>query len=155
MSRQNKPYFPLFVDISNKKIIVVGGGKIAQRRIETLLDFTNNLWVIAPEVTNAISLLNKNQQIHWIKDIYHSYMIADADIVLAATNDDLCNDMIAKDCKSRHILVNTAHKKESCDFYFPGIVKHKNIVTGITASGSNHHEAKKAREQISQALKEK
>lgn len=152
MDRQNKLYFPMFVDISDKKIIIVGGGKIAQRRIETLLDFADNLWVIAPEITAPIARLSDNQQIHWIKDVYHTDMIVGADIVLAATNDAACNDKVAEDCKSRHILVNTAHKKEACDFYFPGIVRQGNIVAGVTASGLNHHEAKEARERISQAL---
>ena len=50
MNSEKKPYFPMFVDLSEKKVVVVGAGTIAKRRIRTLLDFTNHLVVIAPEV---------------------------------------------------------------------------------------------------------
>ena len=47
----DRSYFPLFVDISGKKTLVVGGGRIARRRIKTLLSFTPDIWVVAPEAT--------------------------------------------------------------------------------------------------------
>ena len=50
MTDEARPYFPMFVDISHKKVVVVGAGTIAKRRIRTLVDFTENLTVIAPEV---------------------------------------------------------------------------------------------------------
>ena len=49
-----KPYFPMFVDISKKKILVIGGGKIAERRVETLLKFADNITVISPEMTERL-----------------------------------------------------------------------------------------------------
>ena len=58
-----KPYFPLFVDISEKKMVVFGGGKIATRRVDTLLGFTENITVIAPQVTDRIKKLSKEKQI--------------------------------------------------------------------------------------------
>ena len=48
---KNKPYFPMFIDLSDKNIVVVGGGNIATRRVKTLLSFTRNIRVIAPKVT--------------------------------------------------------------------------------------------------------
>lgn len=152
MEKSPPLYFPLFVDLSEKRILVIGGGKIAQRRIETLLDFATDICVVAPEITDKLRILSENRRIQWIQDVYHTNLTEGADIVLAATNSSSCNDQIAADCKARKIPVNTAHKKESCDFYFPGIVRQGNIVTGISTSGLNHHEAKEARERISQAL---
>ena len=49
-----KPYFPMFVDVSKKKILVIGGGKIAERRVETLLKFADNITVISPEMTERL-----------------------------------------------------------------------------------------------------
>ena len=54
---KNKPYFPMFIDLSDKNIVVVGGGNIATRRVKTLLSFTRNIRVIAPKVTMEIRKL--------------------------------------------------------------------------------------------------
>lgn len=154
MKQQHKLYFPLFVDISQKKVVIIGGGKIAQRRIETLLVFTEHIYVIAPEVTDPIKELNTQGKIHWIHEAYRPELLEGAELVLAATNDPECNESVVRYCNEKRIPVNTAHKKEACDFFFPGIARHGNIVAGITANGLNHKEAKKARECISRALEE-
>ena len=60
MSRR---YFPLFVDISCQKIVVIGGGQVAQRRIETLLSFGADLWVAAPEITERLKDLAKEESV--------------------------------------------------------------------------------------------
>ena len=56
---KNKPYFPMFIDLSDKNIVVVGGGNIATRRVKTLLSFTRNIRVIAPKVTMEMMELGK------------------------------------------------------------------------------------------------
>lgn len=154
MEKQKKLFFPLFIDLSEKKIVVIGGGNIAQRRVETLLPFTQNILVVAPEATDKIKNLDSDHQIQWIRNTYHESILDGADIVLAATNDPFCNEAVAKDCKAKKIPVNTAHNKDLCDFYFPGISIKDPIVAGVTANGLSHKGAKKARECISRALEE-
>lgn len=149
-----KPYFPMFIDVSEKRIVVVGGGKIAQRRIETLLTFADDILVAAPEITEAIRELCEEKRIRWVETPYHSDLLYDADMVLAATDDAQCNERIVEDCHKRGILVNAAHKKELCDFYFPAIVNKENLVVGVTTSGLSHREARRAREQIENVLNE-
>ena len=77
-----------------------------------------------------------------------------ADIVLAATDDAALNEEVARCCRKRGILVNTSHKKELCDFYFPAVAIQGNVVAGITASGQDHAKARKAAGQIRLALKD-
>lgn len=147
-AEQKKLYFPLYVDLSKKKIVIVGGGKIASRRIETLLDFSDHIMVIAPEVTERLEQLSQNKQIRWMKDSYHEEVIEGADLVLAATNDEACNVRVVEDCRARNIPVNTSHKKELCDFYFPGILCRENLVMGFCSGGQNHRKVKETREKI-------
>lgn len=146
------PYFPMFVDISGKKIVVVGGGKIAQRRVETLLCFAKDILVVAPEITKEIRELYESARIQWVETPYHTEVLRDADMVLAATDDAQCNEQVVEDCHERGILVNAAHKKELCDFYFPGIIQKENLVVGITSSGLSHSEVRQVREQIENTL---
>lgn len=148
----NKRYFPLFIDISKKKVIVIGGGKVAERRVKTLLEFVNHIEVVSPEVTRDLYGLSERREITWIKGCYTAGVLDGADMVLAATDNADCNEKIVRDCRERGILVNTAHKKEMCDFYFPAVAVSKNVVAGITASGMNHSQAGGVRKRIEDLL---
>ena len=80
--------------------------------------------------------------------------LAGAFFVLAATDDAACNEQIVTDCRKLGILVNTSHRKELCDFYFPGLAVKEELVAGITASGDSHAQARDARIQVEKALEE-
>ena len=148
-------YFPLFMDISDQKIVVVGGGRVAQRRIETLLAFAPDLWVASPEVTDRLRELAEEGKIHWMEEVYSEKLfekLPDMKMLLAATDDPECNETAVKEARKRGILVNTAHKKELCDFYFPAIAGKDEVVAGICASGLSHKKARRAREAVEHAL---
>ena len=78
---KTKKYFPLFMDLNSKKVMVVGGGTIAERRIRTLLDFVEEIWVIAPEISDGIRELKEQGRIFWKKKRYEREDIYDADLV--------------------------------------------------------------------------
>lgn len=149
-----RPYFPIFIDISEKQILIIGGGRIALRRVKTLLGFTDKIRVIAPRVTEEIEKYAEEGWIRWIRDEYCSEYLEGADIVLAATDDPVCNELVAADCRKRGILVNVSHAQELCDFYFPAIVKEDQIVVGITSSGTDHKKVRRVREVIEDTLKQ-
>ncbi len=65
-----KPYFPLFIDISQKSIVVVGGGRIAERRVKTLLQFAEDIQVISPKLTEELRCLAESRRIEWIQKRY-------------------------------------------------------------------------------------
>lgn len=148
MPKQIKPYFPMFVDLSSRHIVVIGAGTIAKRRIRVLLEFTNNLTVIAPEVNQELLDLEKRGSLRIIKQKYQPEFIYKADIVIAATNEHQLNEEIYQLCQDHNILVNVCSDKNLCDFYFPGIARKDNLVIGVTASGANHKQAKKLIEKI-------
>ncbi|MDO4490985.1 MAG: bifunctional precorrin-2 dehydrogenase/sirohydrochlorin ferrochelatase [Lachnospiraceae bacterium] len=150
--KQNKKYFPVFIDISEKKIVVVGAGKIGSRRIRTLLDFNDHITVIAPEAQPEILELAQEGRINWIRQNYERELILDADMVLACTDDPELNSGIYSVCKCLGIQINVCSDKNKCDFYFPGVVHDENVVIGITASGADHHQAKEVREKIEKIL---
>ena len=138
---KTKRYFPMFIDLSDKKIVVVGGGNIATRRVRTLLQFTRNITAIAPKCTMELQELPVKRS-----DFDMAYM------VIAATNDWKLNDEIYRVCKEEGIYVNVADDKSKCDFYFPGIYMKDEVVVGITASGLDHSRAKKVRIAIQEAM---
>ena len=132
---KTKKYFPLFMDLNSKKVMVVGGGTIAERRIRTLLDFVEEIWVIAPEISDGIRELKEQGRIFWKKKRYEREDIYDADLVLAATDDRKVNEDIYSACKCLGILVNTASDRRKCAFYFPGILLEEDVVMGFNSGG--------------------
>ena len=149
-------FFPLFVNLENKKIIVVGAGKIATRRIETLLEFVDGFTVIAQEFSevvleNSDRLLLKKRGF----DVRDLQELTSNDIVLALTDDSKLNENIAMYCHEKNIFVNISTNKELCSFYFPAIASHDGIVAGVTANGQNHKKARFMRERVESAMKEK
>ena len=154
MRNRKKPYFPMFVDLSEKRVYVVGAGTIAKRRIRSLCSFTNPLTVVAPEVNPELNEMEKNGQIHILRKKYVSSDIEDAQIVIAATNDHKTNDEIYRFCKERDIVVNVCSDKNKCDFYFPGLAYKDDVVVGVTANGANHRKAKAVVEKIREMLQE-
>lgn len=149
---KNKRFFPMFVDLSDKKIVVVGGGNIATRRIKTLLQFTRNITAVAPKTTMELHELGKAGFVNLINRPVKRSDFTMAFMVIAATNDWKLNDEIYRVCKEEGIYVNVADDKSKCDFYFPGIYMQDEVVVGITASGLNHKKARKVRVAIQEAM---
>lgn len=146
------PYFPIFIDLSEKKILVIGAGKIARRRITVLCRFTPTLTVIAPDSLPEIEALAEEGTIRLLRKSYEEEDIEGADIVFAATNDHDVNDRIHDDCKKYGIMVNVSTDRRKSDFYFPGIAAKGDIVVGVTASGKDHAGAKRVSEQVRKLL---
>ena len=149
---KNKRYFPMFIDLSDKKIVVVGGGNIATRRIRTLLQFTRNITAIAPKSTMELQELGKTGYVNLITRPVKRSDFDMAYMVIAATNDWKLNDEIHRVCREEGIYVNVASDREACDFYFPGVYMRDEMVVGVTASGLDHKKAKRIREEIQKAL---
>ena len=102
-------YFPLFVDLEQKKIVVVGAGRIAERRIQTLLSFEAQITVIAPEASVKIRKLAKEGRLHWQQERWSPEAESFLDgslFVLAAVDDGAVNKAVFRACRARGIPVN-------------------------------------------------
>ena len=152
MPDTKKPYFPMFIDLTEKKVVVAGAGTIAKRRIRSLLNFTNHLTVIAPEVNKELKSLEAEGLLTILKRKCEMEDFYSADLVIAATNDAQINNAIYDTCRKQGIIVNVCSDKQKCDFYFPGIAMKDQVVVGITASGKDHKRAKALVEQIRSIL---
>ena len=139
---EKKKYFPIFIDLSEKKIVVIGGGTIAGRRINTLCHFCDHVLVVAPEVTPVVKELVQQEKVTWIRATYDRSYLTDANLVVAATDHTQVNHQVKADClelekeQNRQIFVSVADDKSLCDFYFPSIVQDEEMVIGINSGGA-------------------
>lgn len=156
-----KHFFPAFLDISEKHIVVVGGGSIATRRVRTLLEFASDITVVAPDISDGLRGLVIEQAVIWIKDEYKKEYLYNKDIVVAATSNPEVNHMVHNDSKAlekqcgKNMLVSIADDRNLCDFYFPSVVKMDDVVIGINSGGSSPRETKEVRKQIENILNSK
>lgn len=138
-------YFPFFIDLKYKKCLIVGGGKVAERKIEKIKNFGADITVIAPAVTPCIE---NNKELKIIKRKYKEGDETDFFFVIAATDNRDINKIISKRCKEKNILVNVADDPEFCSFLFPAIVKEGKLSVGISTSGSSPTAAIEIKDRI-------
>ena len=109
---KSKSFFPLYVNLEGKLAVVVGGGKIATRRVKALSQFTREIRVVSPKVTQELEDLSKAGAVAWINRKCRRSDLSDAYMVIAATDDRRVNDDIYRICKEEGIYVNVASDKE-------------------------------------------
>ena len=153
-STERKKFFPLFVDISGKKALIAGGGKIAERRIKILLDYGADISVIAPEVSEYIENAASLGTIRLFKRKYKEGDITDLTpyLVIAATDDRQVNHEIAMEAKNLNINVSVADCREECTFFFPAIADNGSFLAGLVSKDGDHSGVKKMAEKIRKAL---
>ena len=147
-------FFPLFVNLNNKRVVFVGGGTVALRRLRTILPFVGSVDVVAPEVTPDIQAMADSGAVKLHLEPFSPACIEDADMVFACTNDPELNARIAKDCNDAGRMVSVSSNRALCDFYFPGVVQHENMVVGISAAGRDHRRVRQLRQRIERLLDE-
>ncbi len=151
---QDYPRFPLFVDISKKRVLVAGAGKIAARRAAVLAEFGAVVLVAAPDGCAQMEQLEQSGQVHWERRPVRETDLAGVYLAVAATNRPDVNGRLAKLCRERGIMVSHAGDESQCSFYFPGIAREGELVAGVVADGKNHSLAKQAAQSLRIWLKQ-
>ncbi len=146
-------YFPIFFDLSGKKILFVGGGRIATRRILAMLSFDCEITVVAPAISEKLEqVIKAGEPIAWINRAFFDEDLKGCDIVCGCTDREALNHNIYQSCKDMGILVNNCSNKEECDFYFPAIVKNEDTVVAVNCGGRDHKKTKEVKEKIQKLL---
>lgn len=142
-------HFPLFLDLHGKRVAVIGGGQIALRRVTTLRRFGAAISVTAPEICEELAAL-PDVALH--RRPYNASDVADAVLVLAATNDPGLNRSITADARAAGALANNASDRADSDFYFPAIALGDGLCAGICGTGEDHRAVARAAAAVRQAL---
>ena len=150
-------WFPLFVNLENKKILVIGGGKIAYKKITKILEYSANVTIVTEKIEEEklLQLENvkivDNKRIENDKDIIGE-LVKDYFLVIAATNDEELNENIAKICDSRGVLINNISSKTEMNAMFGGIVKNSEFQIAISTSGKNCKRSRAMKSEIQKVL---
>src|SRR5680860_308129 len=114
--------YPILLKLKNKKILVVGGGKIAERKVIRLLKAEANVLLVSPEITDSLQKFVDEKIIVHNKRKFIKEDLKNAFLVIAATNDKKVNHLIFRESEKNGILVNVVDEPDHCNFYVPSIV---------------------------------
>ena len=149
--------FPLFIKMDGRKVMVIGGGSVALRKIRILTDYGADIRIISGEVRNELKMMAEAGRLEWQKENLtekHLSELDEAFLVICASNDETVNAMAANYCQRRHILVDCAKPGENSDCVFPSVVRRGNVVVGISTSGGVPALTRHLREKIEAVLPE-
>ncbi|WP_303869422.1 bifunctional precorrin-2 dehydrogenase/sirohydrochlorin ferrochelatase [Acetobacterium wieringae] len=127
---------PLLFNLKNKKILVVGGGKVAARRIGTILENGAQVIAVSPDFCEAIIRI-ENSQLTLINAGYHKEQLADIDLAVAATDNRDLNGQIKTDCQSKKIWCNRVDDPEDSDFIFPSVIRRGDLTLSVCTEGAS------------------
>lgn len=130
-------YFPMFVDMTERECLIVGGGNVAYRKVIVMLDFGAKVTVVAEDICEELGKLTIENQITFIKRRFERKDCDGMEMVIAATDDNALNHEIAEYCKAKDIMVNAVDQKADCSFIFPSYIKEKNLVAAFSSGGNS------------------
>lgn len=129
-------YLPIFLTIQGKPCLVVGGGEIATRKVNTLLKAGGNVTVMSLELTEELRAFVEAGRIDWLTEPFDSESIGTYSLVVAATSDTALNEKISEAIRSKHGLINVVDNPKYCNFIFPAIVDRTPLVLAISSGGA-------------------
>ena len=138
-------YFPAFIKLDNKKILIVGGGYIAHEKLEHLLDFTNDITLIAKDYNEDTKELISKQSLKYSQRGYELDDIKGFDIIIAAVDDFDLQEAIYNESRKYTCLCNCVDLPKYCDFIFPSYIKKGDLTIAVSTSGSSPAMAKNLR----------
>lgn len=141
-------YYPVFLDIKDKICVIVGGGEVALRKAERLLDCGANVSIISPNLTPELAALKDKNLIAHVAAEYSGDLINQAALIIGATDDEKINARISKDARARGIPVNIVDDPQKCDFILPSIVQRGDLVIAIGTGGKSPALARHLREEL-------
>ncbi|QGU94316.1 bifunctional precorrin-2 dehydrogenase/sirohydrochlorin ferrochelatase [Clostridium bovifaecis] len=143
-------FYPLMINIQNKLVIVVGGGKVALRKVEKVLEFQGMVRVVSPEyIDNFKDLKNRfSERLEIIDDKYKDDYIKDAFLVIGATSNKDVNENIRKYCKENSILCNIVDNIAISDFIVPSSIKRGSLVIAVSTIGKSPTLASKIKKEL-------
>lgn len=127
-------FFPFFIDIEGRQGLIVGGGRVAARKVKKLMPFGPELTVVAPVIVPQI---REYEGLHLKERLFQDEDINGCTFVIAASDDQELNGHVSRLCKEAGVLVNVVDDKESCGFLFPALVKRGRLIAGISTEGAS------------------
>ena len=136
-------YYPVFLNLSETVCLVVGGGTVAGRKVDSLLEAGGNIRLVSPELTLHLQALGREGRITVQQRLYQPDDLAGVSLVIAATDDTALQQHVAADAKQAVVLCNIVDQPGLCSFIVPAVIKQGDLAIAVSTSGASPALAKK------------
>jgi precorrin-2 dehydrogenase/sirohydrochlorin ferrochelatase len=141
-------YYPILVDLRGKKVLVVGGGNVAQRKIETLLEYGASVYVVSRDLTEALRRTADAGGINVMGYEFGESHLDGVFMVIAATDDSELNQRVSRFARDKGVLVNAVDQPLDCTFIVPAILRRGDLLIAVSTSGKSPALARKIKEEL-------
>ncbi len=148
MYDQISPYYPVFVNIHDRKCLVVGGGNVALRKVQSLLEHGANVEVVSPTLCPELSQMAGEGTIQALQRGYRAEDLEHALLAIAATDDAKTNESVAAEARQRGALVNVVDDPQHSDFIVPSYFSRGDVIVAVSTSGTSPALARKIRTRL-------
>lgn len=129
-------YFPVYIKLTDKTCLIVGGGAVATRKVRLLAKAGGMIKVVAPKIDRGLEVLaSELANIRLCKKTYDESDLEGVILVIAATNDEEINKQVAKDAEVRNILVNVVDRPAFCRFIMPSVIDRSPLIVALASNG--------------------
>ena len=146
--QETSPYHPILLHIQGKKCLVVGGGNVALRKAQALLEHSANVEIVSPDFCPELKQLAEKRDVRAIHRDYKPEDLKDAFIVIAATDDAKTNENVAAEARRAGILVNVVDDPNNSDFIVPSYFIRGDVIVAVSTSGKSPALARKIRSDL-------
>ena len=140
--------YPLFLDLTEQKVVVIGGGPVATRKIRMLLIAGAVVTAISPKATAAIRQWAQDKRVSWTRRPYHAGDLRRACLVVAATDREEINRRVCAEAKRRRLLVNCIAPPSAGNFIVPSVIHRGGVTVAISTGGASPAFAKRLRRDL-------
>ena len=141
-------YYPVFLELDGKTALVVGGGRVAQRKVETLMEYGAIVHIVSRDLTDRLGELIQAGRIRLLGREFMEEHLAGVFLVFVATNNRSLNSKVSKSAREMGLLVNVADQPAHCNFIVPSIVRRGDLLVAVSTSGKSPALARKIREEL-------
>jgi siroheme synthase-like protein len=148
VKKASQEFYPMFLKISRKKCVVVGGGRVALRKVRALLEHGASVEVISPDPCPELSKLAESGKIKVLRRSYKAGDLQGAFLAIAASDDSDINRQVVKEAKAEAALVNAVDDAENSDFIVPSSVRRGDMTIAVSTAGRSPALARKIRTKL-------
>lgn len=141
-------YYPVFLRVKGRRCLVVGGGEVAQRKVEALSEAGGRVKVIAPSLTPRLSEMARACTVEAVLRPYAPGDIKGAFLVIAATDDPDTNKLVTAEARRRRVLLNVVDQPQACSFIVPSVVRRGDLTLAISTGGASPALSRRVREEL-------
>jgi siroheme synthase-like protein len=142
------PYYPIFLDIEDRSVVIIGGGNVCARKAETMMNYGAKVTIVSPEFTEEIEQWGAAGKLTMRRKRYEETDLDGANIVIASTDDTATNERIAADCRRRRIPVNVVDVTPLCEFIVPAIIDKGSVTLAVSTGGKSPALARTLKEDL-------